>query len=40
MTPEQALQLLAQASGQLNANREVHLQLIKAIEVLQAVIKK
>ena len=35
MTPKQALEILVQASGQLNANREVHLQILKAIDVLK-----
>lgn len=40
MTPEQALSLLSQASAQLSANREVHIQLIKAVEVLEQAIKE
>lgn len=35
MNSKQALELLIQATAQLNANREVHLQILKAIEVLK-----
>lgn len=36
MTPEQALQLLSQVTAQVNAPREMHAQIIKALEVLKA----
>ena len=40
MTPEQALALLSQVSGQVSANREVHLKIIEAIDILKEKIKQ
>lgn len=40
MTPEQAIQLLIQATAPVNANREVHMQILKAIEVLKQLVEK
>lgn len=35
MQPQEALDILNTATGQVNANREVHLRLIEAVQVLQ-----
>lgn len=40
MTPEQALQILSQATSQLNTSRAAHLQIMQALEVLQKLIPK
>lgn len=38
MTPDQALQILSQATSQLNTSRAAHLQIMQALEVLQKLI--
>ncbi len=40
MTPEQALQILTMATGNLQATREQHSQIVQAIEVIKALINK
>lgn len=40
MTPEQALSILSQATELVQANRQVHLQIINAIEVLKPLVKQ
>jgi len=40
MTPEQALGILAQATSQVNANRETHLAILAAIDILKKAINK
>ena len=40
MTPEQALEILNQATAQLPVNRQTHEQILKALEVLRVAIKK
>lgn len=39
MTPQEALNLLDQASSQLNANREIHVKLARAVATLQQVLQ-
>jgi hypothetical protein len=39
MTPQEALNILDQAVSQLQANRQIHVQLQQAIEVLREAIK-
>lgn len=38
MTPQDALDLLDQASAQVVGSREVHKKIVKAVEVLQIVL--
>lgn len=38
MTPEQALQLLDQAAGMAPLNRQAHIQVQQAVQVLQALV--
>ncbi len=40
MTPEQALEILNQATAQIVTNRNTHEQLLKALEVLRQAISK
>lgn len=40
MTAEQALQILSQATGQVNLPRAAHLQIMEAIEVIRKLIPK
>lgn len=40
LSPNQALDILIKASGQIVANRDTHLQIIQAIEVLKKAIKQ
>lgn len=39
MTPEQAVQMLDNAVAQLNINREGHIALVKAVEVLNELVR-
>lgn len=39
MSPEQALQYLAQVTASLQANRETHLAIINAIKVIEDALK-
>lgn len=39
MTPKEAIDLLFQATGHVNASREVHAQIIEAANVLREAIK-
>jgi hypothetical protein len=39
MTPEQAVQMLDNAVAQLNINREGHIALVKAVEVLNELLR-
>lgn len=40
MTPEQAINIIDQAVAQIQANREVHVKLQEAIQILNNLIKK
>lgn len=40
MTPQQALEILSKASGQIRASRDEHSVIIQAIEVLKKIINK
>jgi hypothetical protein len=39
MTPEQALTILSQATELVQANRQVHMQILAAIETLKPLVK-
>lgn len=39
MTPEQALQVLEQATSQLQATRVMHQQILQALQVLQKALQ-
>lgn len=38
MTPEQALAILTQATASVQANRDVHIQIMNAIEVIKELV--